>query len=198
MTELWLALTDSYPQLTKMHGTLHLIVCVYVLFVTMQEKVESRNADYAKIVRHLHFHNVPTDKPQQQQQYEASDVTVLGTTTEPYSSGAADFSRPGGGSPGMSPRKTPRGAAGSSANAAGAAAAGGEVVLGTAGVLEEEWGAGIRDAELLVWAGDFNYRVDQPAGFEPDLSDPEKSPVNDQLYKFVHCKVCGVVRDWDI
>jgi hypothetical protein len=143
--------------------------------------VESRNADYAKIVRHLHFHNVPTDKPQQQQQYEASDVVVLGA--DPYSDPSSSSRRLGGGSPGISPRKTPRGAAagdaGSGGGAAAAASAGGD----------EEWGAGMRDAEMLVWVGDFNYRVDRPDSFLPDETDPENNPASAQLYQYVHRKV---------
>jgi hypothetical protein len=84
----------------------------------------------------------------------------------------------------MSPRKTPRGGAatgdaGSSGGAAAAPAAAGD----------EEWGAGMRDAELLVWVGDFNYRVDRPDGFVADESDPENNPASAQLYQYVHRKV---------
>jgi hypothetical protein len=146
---------------------------------TLQDKVESRNADYAKIVRHLHFHNVPTDKPQQQQQYEASDVVVLGA--DPYPDPSSNSRRLGGGSPGISPRTTPRGGAAGDAGSGGGAAA--------AAAADEEWGAGMRDAELLVWVGDFNYRVDRPDGFLPDETDPENNPVNAQLFQYVHRKV---------
>jgi hypothetical protein len=148
--------------------------------MSLQDKVESRNADYAKIVRHLHFHNVPTDKPQQQQQYEASDVVVLGA--DPFSDPSSSSRRLGGGSPGISPRKTPRGA-----GAAGDAGSGGGAAGG--GGSDEEWGAGMRDAEMLVWVGDFNYRVDWPDGFSPNETDPENFPVNAQLYKYVFDKV---------
>lgn len=46
----------------------------------------------------------------------------------------------------------------------------------------------MKDAEFLVWLGDFNYRVDLPEGFAPDRSNPER-PVNEQLYHFVLQKV---------
>ncbi|KAF6261315.1 hypothetical protein COO60DRAFT_1636898 [Scenedesmus sp. NREL 46B-D3] len=155
------------------------IVIVSSHFAAHQDKVESRNADYAKIVRHLHFHNVPADNPQQQQQYEASDAVVLGSDpyTIPNSSSSSSSRRLGGGSPGVSPRKA-RGNAGSGGGADVAA-----------GDDDEEWGAGMRDAELLVWVGDFNYRVDRPDGFQPDESDPERNPVNAQLYQYVHSKI---------
>eukprot|EP00878_Enallax_costatus_P030456 GHUV01033160.1.p1 GENE.GHUV01033160.1~~GHUV01033160.1.p1 ORF type:complete len:212 (-),score=85.14 GHUV01033160.1:10-645(-) len=181
-----------------------------------QEKVEARNADYAKIVRHLHFHNVPTDKPQQQQQYEASDVIVAGGNyisssntssparalqqqqtsiqgfiakqqtaqqqnicqefaTDPAAAGAAAMY-------GSSPAR-------SSGGRYAAASASPAAATADAAAAEDDWGAGMRDAELLVWVGDFNYRVDCPDGFVPDRSDPEKNPVSDQLYWFVHKKV---------
>lgn len=145
--------------------------------MSLQDKVESRNADYAKIVRHLHFHNVPADNPQQQQQYEASDAVVLGADPYTIPNSSSSSRRLGGGSPGVSPRKA-RGNAGSGGGADVAA-----------GDDDEEWGAGMRDAELLVWVGDFNYRVDRPDGFQPDESDPERNPVNTQLYQYVHSKV---------
>jgi hypothetical protein len=47
------------------------------------------------------------------------------------------------------------------------------------------------ELQVLVWAGDFNYRVDAPAGFNPDTSDPER-PVNEQLYRFVLSQVRAV------
>lgn len=135
----------------------------------LQEKVEARNADYAKIVRRLHFHNVPTDKPQQQLQNEAADSVVLpGSNSAPADSFASPRQRhqqqqqPGAGLP----------AAGSSS-----------VVLA-----DEDWGAGMKDAEFLVWLGDFNYRVDVPEGFVPDRLNPDR-PVNEQLYHFVLQKV---------
>ncbi|WIA12339.1 hypothetical protein OEZ85_012390 [Tetradesmus obliquus] len=158
------------------------VVIVSSHFAAHQDKVESRNADYAKIVRHLHFHNVPTDKPQQQQQYEASDVVVLGADpcADPNSSNSSSR-RLGGGSPGISPRKTPRGGANADAGGSGGGAA--------AAAADEEWGAGMRDAELLVWVGDFNYRVDRPDGFVPDESDPENNPIGAQLYQYVHRKI---------
>jgi hypothetical protein len=67
-------------------------------------------------------------------------------------------------------------------NGAAAAAAGGGVLV------EHDWGAGLRDADALVWVGDFNYRVDHPPGFTPHLSDPENSR-NDQLYAYVMATV---------
>lgn len=182
--------------------------------IGLQEKVESRNADYAKIVRHLHFHNVPTDKPQQQQQYEASDVVITGgshlssssNTSSPVrgpqqqASSIHDF---------LSKQQSPQqqqiyqdsavdpAAAGAAAMygspAKGSASAGSRYAAAAAGsaeaAAEGDWGAGMRDAELLVWVGDFNYRVDCPDGFVPDRSDPEKNPISDQLYWYVHKQV---------
>ncbi|KAF8071307.1 IP5P13 [Scenedesmus sp. PABB004] len=128
------------------------VVVVSSHFAAHQDKVEARNADYAKIVRHLHFHNVPSAAPAKAAALEASSDVVL----------------PGGGSVG-----------------AGLDAAGGGAPAGGGGA----WGAGMRDAELLVWVGDFNYRIDAPAGFAPDTSDPEGNPVAAQLYQYVHAKI---------
>lgn len=141
----------------------------------LQDKVESRNADYAKIVRHLHFHNVPTDKPQQQSQYDAADAVVLPDS---------DASAHGNSSPtrrhGYHQQQQQQ------YGAAAMAAAGSSVGCPA----DEDWGAGMKDAEFLVWLGDFNYRVDAPEGFVPDRSNPER-PVNEQLYHFVLQKVGG-------
>jgi len=58
-------------------------------------------------------------------------------------------------------------------------------------VADESWGSGLRDADLLIWVGDFNYRIDPPPGFELEPETPENTR-NDQLYSFVHGKVgCG-------
>lgn len=172
--------------------------------------MEARNADYVKIVRHLHFHNVPTDKPQQQQQYEASDVVVAGSSTYSTSSspsrgqqqqqqlaGIQGFlARQQQGDPASagaaaglygSPTVT-----GSGRHPASAAAAAGS----EAASADEDWGAGVKDAEFLVWVGDFNYRVDCPDGFVADRSDLEKNPVSDQLYRFVHEKVSTALGSW--
>jgi hypothetical protein len=73
----------------------------------VQDKVDARNADYAKIVRHLHFHNVPTAKAGQQQAYEEAAVTVPGASSSDVTA-AADSS----------------------------------------GMFEEDWGAGMKDAEV--------------------------------------------------
>lgn len=169
--------------------------------------MEARNADYAKIVRHLHFHNVPTDKPVQQQQYEAADVIVSSSS---YSNSPTrrqqqqqvnsihDF---------LTKQQTGQQQVQdyyAEVNAAGGTVqprASGRSAVGTAGSItvrdaaEEEWGAGVRDAELLVWVGDFNYRVDNPDGFVADRSDPENNPVNDQLHRFVHEKVGACLLD---
>lgn len=135
--------------------------------------MESRNADYAKIVRHLHFHNVPTDKPQQQSQYDAADSVVL-----PSNGSSKDSSSSPRHQLHLQQQQQQQGLAGVGSGGGG----------GSAG--EEDWGAGMTDAELLVWLGDFNYRVDQPQGFVPDRSNPE-NPVNEQLYHFVLQKVRG-------
>jgi hypothetical protein len=132
----------------------------------LQDKVEARNADYAKIVRHLHFHNVPTDKPQQQSQFDASNSVILPSS---------DSDTYGNSSPRLQQQQhgmAATAAAGSSGGSPG----------------EDDWGAGMKDAEFLVWLGDFNYRVDLPEGFAPDRSNPER-PVNEQLYHFVLQKV---------
>jgi hypothetical protein len=137
--------------------------------VLLQDKVEARNADYAKIVRHLHFHNVPTDKPpQQQSQLDASHSVVLSSS---------DSDTYGSFSPRLQQQQQQQGmaatvAAGSSGGSPG----------------DDDWGAGMKDAEFLVWLGDFNYRVDLPEGFVPDRSNPER-PVNEQLHHFVLQKV---------
>lgn len=55
-------------------------------------------------------------------------------------------------------------------------------------VSEADWGAGVRDADALVWVGDFNYRIDAPPGFVAEPATPERSH-NDQLYDFVMGKV---------
>ena len=164
----------------------------WALCCLLQDKVEARNADYAKIVRHLHFHNVPTDKPQQQSQYDAADSVVL-----PGGGGSNDSS--------FSPRQQQQLQQQQQHGLAAAAGSGGGGGGGSPG--EEDWGAGMKDAEFLVWLGDFNYRVDQPKGFVPDRSNPD-CPVNEQLYHFVLQKVregrtagCAQVsqsghRDW--
>ena len=40
-----------------------------------------------------------------------------------------------------------------------------------------DWGPGMRDAELLVWAGDFNYRVDAAGGALSPAVPPPPSPL---------------------
>jgi len=142
----------------------------------LQEKVEARNADYAKIARHLHFHNVPTDKPQQQLQNEAADCVVLpGNNSAPAESFASPRQRQ------QQQQQQP----GAAVPAAGSSSA----ILA-----DEDWGAGMKDAEFLVWLGDFNYRVDAPEGFVPDRLNPDR-PVNEQLYQFVLQKV-RAVTEW--
>eukprot|EP00879_Flechtneria_rotunda_P025468 GHRR01027067.1.p1 GENE.GHRR01027067.1~~GHRR01027067.1.p1 ORF type:complete len:899 (+),score=342.06 GHRR01027067.1:659-3355(+) len=182
------------------------VVVVSSHFAAHQDKVDARNADYTKIVRHLHFHNVPTDKPQQQQQYEASDTIVPDSEGSSYpqkqqqqlgrAAGIQAFiskqqrkciesgvdSLNGG-----SPKRGSRATAATDNSVAAASASSGS------NGLDEDWGAGMRDAELLVWVGDFNYRIDSPTGFIPDRSDLEKWPLNAQLYQYVH-KLVSICR----
>jgi hypothetical protein len=162
-----------------------MLCCVVLCCPVTQDKVEARNADYAKIVRHLHFHNVPTDKPQQQSQYDAADSVVL-----PSSSEQSDAYGTGGSS--GSPSRARQQQQYNQQQQYGAAAAAGS---GGGSSSDEDWGAGMKDAEFLVWLGDFNYRVDLPQGFVPDRSNPER-PANEQLYQFVLQKVGGSRRGW--
>lgn len=93
-------------------------------------------------------------------------------------------------------------AAGSSQPAAVAAAAtaagllqhtapvnGSSATTGSSSAADDEGTTGLRDAEAVIWLGDFNYRVDSPAGFVPDTSDIEHNPVGQQLYMHVHRRV---------
>lgn len=127
--------------------------------------MEARNADYAKIVRHLHFHNIPSDKPQQQSHADSSDAAVLlGGTPDHRSNWSPHKQQP--------QQLRQHSAAGPR----------------TGNLAQEDWGPGMKDAECLVWVGDFNYRVDAPEDFTPDRSNPE-NPVNQQLYHHVLRKV---------
>jgi hypothetical protein len=132
--------------------------------VWLQDKVKERNEDYAKIVRHLHFHNVPTDKAQQQSQSDAASSVVLDSSSSSSSFSSRQQQQ-------QQQQKYGVGTAGSAG-----------------GTGEEEWGAGMKDAEFLVWLGDFNYRVDQPQGFVPSPLNPDR-PASEQLYHFVLQKV---------
>jgi phosphatidylinositol-bisphosphatase len=122
------------------------VVFVSSHFAAHQDAVEARNGDYAKIVSRLHFHN---------------------------SSAAAAAARGGGGG-------------------GGGGASGGGVGGGFGGdnnnsldpfssannnndnnPESDDWGPGMRDAELLVWAGDFNYRIDAAGGaLAPEVPRP--------------------------
>ncbi|GBF99290.1 inositol polyphosphate phosphatase [Raphidocelis subcapitata] len=113
-------------------------------FAAHQEKVASRNADYAKIVRTLRFHNTPASAQ----------------------AGSGDGAAAGGG------------ADGGDGSGDGGGGGGGD----------DAWGSGLRDADLLIWVGDFNYRVDCPPGFAPVDETPENTR-NDQLYGFVHDRI---------
>ncbi|KAI8465810.1 MAG: Endonuclease/exonuclease/phosphatase [Monoraphidium minutum] len=110
------------------------VVVVASHFAAHQDKVQSRNADYAKIAKSLRFHNTPISA---------------------HAGGSDDGGGGGGGDDG----------------------GGGE-----------SWGSGMRDADLLIWLGDFNYRVDGGPGFAPEPEMPELSH-NDQLYAFVHDRI---------
>lgn len=153
----------------------HAVLCRAAL----QDKVDARNADYAKIVRHLHFHNVPTDKPQQQSQYDAADSVVLPSRDSCTYGSSSSPTR-------ASQYYQQQQQYGAGAGAA--AGAGGGVSGSSSPAGDEDWGAGMKDAEFLLWLGDFNYRVDLPEGFVPDRSNLER-PVNEQLYHFVLQKV---------
>jgi hypothetical protein len=134
-------------------------LCCAVLW--LQDKVKERNDDYAKIVRHLHFHNVPTDKAQQQSQGDGSSAVVLDSSSSPSSHQQQQ-------------QQQQKYGAGGPASSVGPA--------------DEEWGAGMKDAEFLVWLGDFNYRVDQPQGFVSSPLNPDR-PASELLYHFVLQKV---------
>eukprot|EP00775_Hariotina_reticulata_P006490 gene6490-6717_t len=168
-------------------------------FAAHQDKVEARNADYAKIVRGLQFHNAPTDKAQhQQQQCQAADVAGTGDGWQQQQQQPTSISHflarqqrnhstdADGNSPSGSPKRLAGGAPGTgSSNSLHA--------LGCTGAAGDCWSAGVREADLLVWIGDFNYRVDCPDGFMPDATlDPEQWPVNAQLYQHVHQKIAAL------
>jgi hypothetical protein len=123
--------------------------------------VEARNADYAKIVRGLQFHNAPTDKGQQQQhlsqavdvasggdswQQQGSSISQTMARQQRHHSSDADGTLYSG-----SPNKLGGAMPGpGSSNSLHA--------LGCAGAVGDCPGTGVRDADLLVWVGDFNYR----------------------------------------
>ncbi|KAL6758609.1 Endonuclease/exonuclease/phosphatase [Haematococcus lacustris] len=155
-------------------------------FAAHQDKVDERNADYAKIVRSLRFPNTSTMPPalvphglatptggppamppasppseplppsssstaalgrQQQQKLPGWGGSRRGSDDEgeAASSPAAEtgLARPS--------RTSSMGGGGQGVMAAAAAAAGGPTMA--------EHGPGLRDADVLIWMGDFNYRV---------------------------------------
>ncbi|GLC43102.1 hypothetical protein PLESTM_001431000 [Pleodorina starrii] len=108
-----------------------MFVCSH--FAAHQERVEERNENYNKIVRMLHFDNTSKAAAQQQLQLQQQQQQA--------------GEGPGAGDSDADALGTPA--------SRGAAAAG----ASTAETQDDGHGPGLSDAALLVWAGDFNYRL---------------------------------------
>ncbi|PNH12727.1 Type II inositol 1,4,5-trisphosphate 5-phosphatase FRA3 [Tetrabaena socialis] len=98
-------------------------------FAAHQERVEERNEHYSKIVRQLHFRNTSKAASKQRQQQQADAWGRPGAGCYPGGGADADLDPADLGGP-DAPAAEP-----------------------------EDHGPGMTDAALLVWAGDFNYRI---------------------------------------
>ncbi|GFR43882.1 hypothetical protein Agub_g5011, partial [Astrephomene gubernaculifera] len=108
-----------------------MFVCSH--FAAHQERVDERNDNYNKIVRTLHFDNTSKVAQQQQQQQQQLPSTE-GGAADYGGSTTADLSDPDSTTPTTT---TPSQDAPE----------------------DDGHGPGLSDAALLVWAGDFNYRI---------------------------------------
>lgn len=160
------------------------VVFVSSHFAAHQDAVEARNGDYAKIVRRLHFHNS-----------SAAAAAGGGGGASGGGVGGGGFGG-GGGIGGDNNNNNNYGA-----NFADPAE--------DSSSLDTDWGPGMRDAELLVWAGDFNYRIDAAAGGlspavprppspralkqlaarDPQAASAAKTEAAERLYAHVHACV---------
>eukprot|EP00198_Chlamydomonas_reinhardtii_P003714 XP_001693050.1 inositol polyphosphate phosphatase [Chlamydomonas reinhardtii] len=126
-----------------------MFVCSH--FAAHQERVDERNDNYNKIVRQLHFENTSKaaarmashqQQQQQQQQQPGAEPVLIRDDSDLDAAAAAvvQSSAEGGGAD------------------AGAAVA--QAIAEAAA--DDGHGPGMADAAMLVWAGDFNYRINGP------------------------------------
>uniref|UniRef100_A0A7S0S3D7 Inositol polyphosphate-related phosphatase domain-containing protein n=1 Tax=Chlamydomonas leiostraca TaxID=1034604 RepID=A0A7S0S3D7_9CHLO len=126
-------------------------------FAAHQERVEERNADYARIVRTLHFEGAPKAGPPAKAAAASTSSSQHPAELKQQLTGV-DASRHGSVS-GASVADA-LGGGGDTADVAPSLTAAGPPALGH--------GPGVTDAEVLVWAGDFNYRIAAPCDYVCD------------------------------
>ncbi|KAG2438703.1 hypothetical protein HXX76_005249 [Chlamydomonas incerta] len=130
-----------------------MFVCSH--FAAHQERVDERNDNYNKIVRQLHFENtskaaarMAANNQQQQQQAQMSQQALQLPGAEPgLIRNDSDLDEAA-----AAVVRSSSEVAGSDAGAAVAAAI-------AAAAADDGHGPGMADAAMLMWAGDFNYRI---------------------------------------
>ncbi|GLI58620.1 hypothetical protein VaNZ11_000355 [Volvox africanus] len=139
-----------------------MFVCSH--FAAHQERVDDRNENYNKIVRMLHFDNTSKVAQQQQMLLRQQQQQMLQQAGE------------AGGDRAMEPDFD--GTATSSTIAStGASASENE---------DDGHGPGLSDAALLVWAGDFNYRIN---GTYAEVREWSCSLALRRLFKLDQCRI---------
>ncbi|EFJ50943.1 hypothetical protein VOLCADRAFT_88385, partial [Volvox carteri f. nagariensis] len=125
-------------------------------FAAHQEHVEERNENYNKIVRLLHFDN--TSK-------SANQVQLLRQQQQLHQVSEVDIKSDFDGS--VNPNTAPAGAGSSEAE-------------------DDGHGPGLSDAALLVWAGDFNYRI---KGTYAEVCEWSCSGALPHLFQLDQCRI---------
>ncbi|KXZ53097.1 hypothetical protein GPECTOR_8g88 [Gonium pectorale] len=134
-------------------------------FAAHQERVDERNDNYAKIVKRLHFDN--TSKAAQRQKLQQQAAAGSGGDAAGRENMALD---------GAVIETDLDGVNAAAAGGAGGAADSAE---------DDETGPGMSEAEMLVWAGDFNYRIN---GFYSDVISLACAGEYARLYAADQCK----------